>query len=55
MHVVKGFRLLLGDPRHFHAANAEPGLFDHRENLARVPASYRIRLDDCKCLFDCHV
>ena len=53
--VVKAFRLLFGKPRHFHAANAESGLFDHRENLARVSRRYRVRLDDCKCLFDCHV
>jgi len=53
--VVKALRLLFGKPRHSHATNAKSGLLDHCENLAKVARRYRVRLDDCKCLFDCHV
>src|SRR5579864_3437573 len=54
MDLIKSLSLLPGKPDHLHAANAESGMFDHLENLARVAVGDGVRFNNCESLLDCH-
>ena len=37
-----------------HFAEPEARALDHAQNGAGMARGHRVRLDNCKCLFDCH-
>src|SRR5271170_3641333 len=51
---IKSARFFFGEAHGFNRYDFETCFMDAGQNLTLLPTTYRIRLDNCKCTFQCH-